>query len=315
MKIMVGLPGGATPKYVQQLADAGASEFFLGYVPDYWASKWGYEFSPNRRYRSCQQVTDIELLHALCKAAGDHPVSVAFNEHQVTSSMWRVGERLLSEAVEAGVSAIIVADLSVLPLLAKRFPGVSLHVSGDAGIYNLPGATLAHRLGAGRIIFPRELGLADMLALAGSAALAGLETESFILGEPCVFDGARCFTAHGYDFPCDFCNYHTRKDLRVRGSLESRPLDPPHESILSSPAAQSAWSLGRCGLCAVPMLADAGVTHLKVPGRSSMALDGVRLVKNVLDHPRTVRETQSLLGADRLCASGQLCYYPEARHV
>jgi U32 family peptidase len=313
MKIVVGLPGSATPESVVKLAKAGAAEFFLGYVPPLWADNLGYEFSPNRRYRSGQQVTRPEQLTALCKAAGTAPVSLTFNEHSVTSSMWERGRRILSEAVESGVSAVIVADLSIVPIIRKVFPEIAVHVSGDAGIYNESGVRLCRELGAERVIFPRELALLDMLETAQAVAGIGIQLEAFILGEPCVYDGARCFTAHGYDFPCDFCNFHTRKDLRIRGQKGGSPLDPPQEGVLDSPGAAEAWCLGKCGLCAIPVLAGGGITHLKVPGRSSAGIVGVRLVDKVLrDGPKT-SEIPGLLEAGQLCASGHLCYYPEVR--
>lgn len=313
MKIVAGLHGRADERLVADLAMAGADEFFLGYVPDYWSARFGYEFSPNRRYRASSQIETRTQLDAVCTEAARQscPVSVAFNEHFVTPAAWDLGKRLLLEAREAGATAIVVADLSAIPPMKEEL-AMPIHVSGDAGLYNAPGCNLAFELGASRVIFPRELPPAEMRGAVAASAGAGREFEAFVMGEPCVFDGARCFTEHGYGFPCDFCNDHTVKRLGTRGQAATEAIAPSHEGLLDSEQAREVWALGRCGLCAVPFLGSAGITHLKIPGRASAALKATKLVKTMLKEkaggPAGARR---LLGAPGLCNSGAFCYYPE----
>jgi len=313
VRLVVGLHGGADAEYVRTLVDAGADEFFLGYVPEAWWKRVGFEFSPNRRYQAGSQVTSLRQLHEICGAASQagRPVAVTFNEHFVTRWAWAAGTQLIYEAVEAGVSAVIVADLSVVAPLRKEFPDVAIHVSGDSGLYNAAGADLAFSAGAGRVIFPRELPLPDM---AETISLTGAgEFEAFVMGEPCVFDGARCFTEHGYGFKCDFCNAHVVKMLTHRAGGAPRPLAPSHKRLLDEAHAAEVRSLGRCGLCAIPELRGMGVTHLKIPGRASDALKNTKLVRALLDVPEAAAaDARALLAAPDVCASGTFCYYPRS---
>ncbi len=314
MKIVVGLPAAATVEEVHQLAAAGATEFFVGYVPQYWSQKLGQEFSPNRRYFAGAQIDSLGHLRALCEAAQEHhiPVAVTFNEHFVTPRAMELGRRLLEEAAGAGCTAIIVADPSLVPYLLQIFPDVDLHVSGDAGLYNRAACEAVFGAGAQRVIIPRELPLTELVPLLEAVRTPGREFEAFIMGEPCVYDGARCFTEHGYGFACDFCNHHERKHVRRRGGQTRHPLDPPQATLLDNPRNRAIWGLGKCGLCALSSLAGQGITHVKIPGRASAALPAIRLVKQLLDSPDQSKErAQDLLDAPELCASRTFCYFPE----
>ncbi len=313
MKIVAGLHGGADQRLVAELADAGADEFFLGYQPDYWSTVFGHEFSPNRRYRAGSQVQTRAQLNTVCReaAALGRPVSVTFNEHFVTPDAWTLGRRLLLEARDAGVSAVVVADMaSIEPIKAEL--AMTVHVSGDAGLYNASGCELAFELGASRVIFPRELPPLEMRGTIAAAAGTDREFEAFVMGEPCVFDGARCFTEHGYGFACDFCNDHSVKKLGVRGRNTMEPLVPRQERLLNSEETRQVWALGRCGLCAIPFLRSASITHLKIPGRASEAIRATKLVKAMSEaRSATPAQAQELLGSPDLCSSGDFCYYPE----
>jgi U32 family peptidase len=314
MKIVAGLPAAATEEEVHQLAIAGAGEFFLGYLPPYWSKRFGHEFSPNRRYFAGAQIDSLAHLKSLCRAAASHsiPVAITFNEHFVTPHAMELGRRLLDEAAVAGCTSIIVADPSLVPYFREELPTMDIHVSGDAGLYNRTACETLFGRGARRVIFPRELPLTELTPIMNAVRGPAREFEAFVMGEPCVFDGARCFTEHGYDFECDFCNHHKRKHVRRRGGHSRQPLEPPQAGLLENPKNRAIWGLGKCGLCALSTLAAQGMTHIKIPGRASAALPAIRLVKSLLDSPdQSPRTAQELLGAPELCASRAFCYFPE----
>ena len=306
---------------MRALVDAGASEFFVGYVPESWSARFGYEVSPNRRYRPGDQVTSIEVLARLARDAHalGVPLTLTLNEHAYTGDMWGAATELARQALDCGVEALIVASPSACGALRELFPSCRVHVSGDAGIVNAAGLELFARLGVARVIFGRELGLGGMARLAPVARDLGLETEAFAMGEPCVYDGARCFACHGYGAGKDLCTEHLRKDIRGRRSAPGDsphaagvPLPPPlrPEALAQVPARTLA--LGKCGLCGVAALTSLGVTHLKVPGRSSDVLGAVELLGRVLRGPEmSTAQIQRLLDAPAFCRSGSYCYYPE----
>lgn len=59
-------------KYIKDLVDAWATEFFTGYNPDYWSDKFGYEVSPNWRFSQHEQITDFETLKLICEEVHKH---------------------------------------------------------------------------------------------------------------------------------------------------------------------------------------------------------------------------------------------------
>ncbi len=311
--IVVGVRGEAGEDEVNRLIGAGAGELFVGYVPGWWSDRFGFELSPNRRYRRPSQLTTRDRLAGICRVAKARgvPVIVTLNEHFTTPAMWELEQRLIAEALDAGVQGAVVADPSIIGPLRAR--GLSrIHVSGEAGVYNRAFVEVLIAEGVSRVIFPRELSLADIDRLARRTAAAGLESEVFAMGEPCVFDGARCFAEHGYGFAKDFCNDHLVKLVRRRTSGTESPVKSVAlDQVASGP---SVLELGKCGLCSLPALLAAGVTHLKVPGRASMAEKGVRLLRAALQALESgPADLPALLGEPGLCASGGFCYHPEVR--
>src|SRR5690606_28503077 len=114
------------------------------------------------------------------------------------------------------------------------------------------------RLGVTRIVLPRHMTLAEIEA----TAVPGVEREVFALNDGCAFEEGTCSTTHAFR---PFCmddrlgEGATRLDERYAfwrwtldncGSRQSR-----------------GYTLGPCGLCALPRLAAMGVASLKVVGR------------------------------------------------
>ena len=80
MKIVAGL--GAVDEYIR-FAEAGADEFFCGYVPYEWSREYGTALALNRREVLNYQVqlgsfSELEILAKLVRAYG-RPVHLAFN--------------------------------------------------------------------------------------------------------------------------------------------------------------------------------------------------------------------------------------------
>lgn len=287
--IVVGLGGDASPEHVEAFADAGAGELFVGYVPAAWSSRFGSELSPNRRYRLGQQLTDIDALAAVVGAASARGLSVqlTLNEHALLDEQCDLVDALVREAVGAGVHGLILAALEYGPRFKERHPDLHLTASGDAPVYSVAALRLAVELGFDRVIFGRETSLDDMARMVAVGVPLGMTFEAFVLGEWCVYNGALCLTCHGYGHERDFCSSHTVRAVLDTGAREAG-LDRPAETEATRRAALARVTgrmrpyMDGCALCALPRLAEIGVTHVKVPGRSFSALPAVRLVHEIL---------------------------------
>ncbi len=355
MKIMVGLSPNLSEPDIRRVCQAGAGEFFAGVVPENWSRVFGYQVSPNRREYAANNFLDFDSLAAAVETAHacGVPVYVTFNAVAYAEEHVPYLLDYIKRVADLGADGLIVADPALMLLAGDLNLGLDLHVSGEAGVYNRETASFYLGLGAGRIILPRHLTVAE---IGGMIEALGdrLEFETFILSQRCSFNAAYCTAAHGWD-RLHYCStpfrdslrpstphqwhkrlngiVHLRRhpgdeevqryidDLRLtadevarfnqtHAEYEKWKWSADHEML----ACAGAQLVRYCGLCAIPLLARAGVVSLKVVSRGDRAdsiIKRVVLVKKVLDRgadadPAFCRET---LGLPDLCDEGYRCYY------
>ena len=88
----------------------------------------------------------------------------------------------------AGVDALIVADLGLARELRLNFPDLPLHASTQAGVHSADGARALAGLGFSRVVCARELSKDNIRAVVAS----GVEVEMFIHGALCVCHSGQC---------------------------------------------------------------------------------------------------------------------------
>ncbi len=89
----------------------------------------------------------------------------------------------------AGIDAFIVQDLGVFHFLKQTFPEVDLHVSTQMTIANVEDAKVLKKMGATRIVVPREMTLEEISTIKSEAAI---EIEAFVHGALCVSVSGQC---------------------------------------------------------------------------------------------------------------------------
>ncbi len=95
----------------------------------------------------------------------------------------------LAELWEAGVDAVITADLGVIREARRRVPSLPIHASTQMSVHNTAGADAAFSLGCERVVLARELSLENIIsAVNGSRA----EIEIFLHGALCVCHSGQC---------------------------------------------------------------------------------------------------------------------------
>ena len=75
---------------------------------------------------------------------------------------FRLLPQFISEAVNAGVDAMIVADLGVLSVIRRLAPQMCIHMSTQTGIVNYETANVLYEMGARRVVLARELSLEEI---------------------------------------------------------------------------------------------------------------------------------------------------------
>ncbi len=176
----------------------------------------------------------------------------------------------LESLQDAGVDALILADLGAFTLAGKYAPGCARHISTQQSIANYECATAWFDLGAKRVVLARELSLSEIIGIREKTPKA-LEIETFGHGAMCVSYSGRCLLS----------NYMTGRDsnrgacaqpCRYRYALveEKRPGEyfPIFEDEKGS------YILNSRDMCTIDHLKDlmdAGIDCIKIEGRAKSA--------------------------------------------
>ena len=256
---------------VAPLCAAGAHEFYCGLTPPGWNEAFGPTWVHRRNPKSAG-VPDIDDLRRIVALASPRPVFATLNAPSYPAGavprLVEFGRMLVDEV---GVAALIVAEWELLLALCEQGLAARVHVSSLASCRN-PGAAAFYRdLGVSRVILPRQVTLGEIEAI----AIPGLEWEAFLLNDGCAFEEGICATTHALGPYC----IDDRIGIESRGpggriDIKSRGLDDRYEFFkwtLNNCGCQTSrgYTLGPCGLCALPRLARIGIASLKVVGREA----------------------------------------------
>ena len=171
---------------------------------------------------------------------------------------------------DAGVDALIVADLGAFTLAGRYAPNCARHVSTQASVCNYETARAWHDLGASRVILARELSLEEIRTIRDKTP-PDLEIEAFVHGAMCVSYSGRCLLSN-YMTGRDSSRGACAQPCRYRYALveEQRPGEyfPVFEDE------QGTYIMNSRDMCMIDHLGelcDAGLTSLKIEGRAKSA--------------------------------------------
>ena len=96
---------------------------------------------------------------------------------------------------DAGVDALIAADLGTFTLAGRYAPRCERHVSTQVSVANYAAAQAWYDLGAKRVILARELSLEEIREIRARTP-RDLELEAFVHGAMCVSYSGRCLLSN-----------------------------------------------------------------------------------------------------------------------
>ena len=176
----------------------------------------------------------------------------------------------LERLADAGVDALIVADLGAFTMAGKYAPRCERHISTQASICNYETARAWHDLGASRVILARELSLEEIRTIRDKTP-ADLEIEAFVHGAMCVSYSGRCLLSNymtGRDSSRGACAQPCRYQYAL---VEEKR---PGEYFPIGEDAGGAYIMNSKDMCMIdhiPELIDAGLDSLKIEGRAKSA--------------------------------------------
>jgi putative protease len=167
---------------------------------------------------------------------------------------------------QAGADAAIVADLGVMRSCQRYAPHVAIHVSTQAGVMNSVTAQAFYDLGATRVVLAREMSLEQIAALRRNIP-TDMEIEAFCHGAMCVSFSGRC-TLSNYLTGRDANRGQCAQPCRWKYHLVEEKRPGEYFEITEDGGTYILNSRDMSMIEHVPALLQAGVTSLKIEGRT-----------------------------------------------
>ncbi|MBQ3534157.1 MAG: U32 family peptidase [Clostridia bacterium] len=214
--------------------------------------------------------TDDELRRAVT-FAHEHDVKV----HVTVNTMPRSEEvdklpAHLELLNEAGVDALIVADMGAFTMAGKYAPRCERHISTQQSIANYASAQAWYDLGAKRVVLARELSLDEIREIRRRVS-PELEVEVFAHGAMCVSYSGRCLLSNymtGRDSNRGACAQPCRYQYALMEEKRPGEYFPVFEDE------QGTYIMNSRDMCMIDHLddlMDAGVDCIKIEGRAKSA--------------------------------------------
>ena len=212
-----------------------------------------------------------EELPEAVRYAHEHGAAV----HVTVNTMprWQEAEKLpeyLERLEDAGVDALILADLGAFTLAGKYAPHCQRHISTQQSVANHVCAQAWYDLGAKRVVLARELSLEEIRTIREKVP-PELELEVFCHGAMCVSYSGRCLLSNymtGRDSNRGACAQPCRYQYALMEEKRPGEYFPVFEDE------KGTYILNSRDMCMIDHLGDlmdAGVDCLKIEGRAKSA--------------------------------------------
>ena len=212
-----------------------------------------------------------EELPLAVKYAHDHGVKC----HVTVNTMPRNDEvghlpAYLEQLDDAGVDALILADLGAFTLAGKYAPRCERHISTQQSIANFECAQAWFDLGAQRVVLARECSLEEIRTIRQKVD-PKLEIETFGHGAMCVSYSGRCLLSYymtGRDSNRGACAQPCRYQYALVEEKRPGEYFPVYEDE------KGTYILNSRDMCMIDHLQDlmdAGVDSIKIEGRAKSA--------------------------------------------
>lgn len=171
-------PAGNLPS-LKAAVDNGADAVYLGLRNDTNARSF-----PGLNFDESNIAKAVYYAHV----AGSK-VFLAINTYP-TPQGWQRWQRAVDVAANAGIDALIAADIGVMDYAVNRYPDLRLHLSVQASATNKQALTYYERhFGIQRAVLPRVLSLTQVKRLAMQSPV---DLEVFGFGSLCIMAEGRC---------------------------------------------------------------------------------------------------------------------------
>lgn len=282
------------------LVEAGADEFFCGFIPYEWLKKNNNSIPLNRREQllncNISSLSSMKILRKRIEKYGAE-VKITLNSLYYNEENYGIVLNMIKELMAIGYTTFIIADLALIIYLREQGIDCKIHLSGENSDVNHWSINFFNNYDISRYIFTRKNTVEHIKSCIENCNKTNLEFEAFILNELCAYSGAYCNSIHSDEIlhACNIPYLRTRLDdnsdkfrsvkkihkLVNQNTLLS--LDTPPNKDVQCLKEEYVFAKTGCGICAIKRLMDVGITHFKVVGRGKPLNQVVQDVKNLRD--------------------------------
>ncbi len=179
--------------------------------------------------------------------------------------------KFLTEIKDAGIDAVICADLGVIATVREIIPDMEIHISTQTSIVSPASARAWAAMGATRLVLARELTMREIHDIRAELD-DEIELEAFIHGSMCVSYSGRCLLANAFNGrdgnrgtcsqPCRW-NYALVEEKRPEMPFPIEAQEGVGTFIMSSK--------DMCMIEHIPELMQSGIASFKIEGRMKSA--------------------------------------------
>ncbi len=176
----------------------------------------------------------------------------------------------LEQLQDAGVDALIIADMGAFTLAGKYAPKCQRHISTQQSIANYECAKAWYEMGAQRVVLARELSLSEIAQIRAKTPKE-LEIETFGHGAMCVSYSGRCLLSNymtGRDSNRGACAQPCRYQYTLMEEKRPGEYFPVYEDEKGTYILNSR---DMCTIDHIKELTEAGIDCIKIEGRAKSA--------------------------------------------
>lgn len=176
----------------------------------------------------------------------------------------------IARARQAGVDAVIAADIGIIAMIKEFAPGLEIHASTQTGVVNYRTAVELYKMGVKRVVLAREVSLENIKTIRKNIP-EDMEIEAFVHGAMCVSFSGRCLISEyltGRNANRGECAQPCRWEYYL---MEEKR---PGEFFKVFEDDDGSYILNSRDMCMIEHLDDlleAGVYSLKIEGRAKSA--------------------------------------------
>lgn len=186
-------------KYIYDLVDGWANEFFTWYNPSYWYEKFWFEVSPNGRFAEHEQITDVETLNLVTKEVHKYwfELFINLNAWYYTEITMPYIKKMIQEFIEIWIDWIICWNIWILEYLKSINYTWKINISTIMAVYNTESIQfLLENYKINKVILSREITLKEIENIVKT--FPSTKFEVFWEWDFCRYNNWLCYAEHKY---------------------------------------------------------------------------------------------------------------------